>query len=169
MTDKAPRRPTKARSSARLAAVQALYDADLSGSSADRVLTDFIDHALGDRALMTDHDEAETEVMLSPPDPVLLAALLRGCLAQSETLDQLVAQALSKDWQIGRLEAVLRAILRAGTFELTQMPETPARVVISEYVDVASAFYGGPEPGLVNAVLDRIARVVRSSELDSDG
>ena len=156
----------QSRSTARLAAVQALYDAGVTGDSVETLLKNFIDHGIGSRAIMTDEeDETETEVALVAPDPLLLAAILRGSLEQAEKLDEIVGNALSGDWNIERLEAVLHAILRAAAFELTAMPDTPVRVVISEYVDIAGAFYSGPEPGLVNAVLDRIARVVRVSEL----
>lgn len=154
------------RSTARLAAVQALYDADVTGTPVDELLANFIDHGIGSRAIVTDEeDETETEVALTAPDPLLLAAILRGSLAQAAQLDEIVGNALSGDWSLDRLEQVLRAILRAAAFELTAMPDTPVRVVISEYVDIAGAFYSGPEPGLVNAVLDRIARVVRTTEL----
>jgi transcription antitermination protein NusB len=166
MNKKASRPSGQSRSTARLAAVQALYDAGVTGASADSLLKDFIDHAIGSRAIVTDEDdETETEVALAKPDPLLLTAVLRGSLAQAEQLDEVIGNALSGDWNIERLEAVLHAILRAAAFELTSMPDTPVRVVISEYVDIAGAFYSGPEPGLVNAVLDRIARVVRTSEL----
>ena len=157
---------SRSRSTARLAAVQALYDAGVTGATADSLLKDFIEHSIGSRTLVTDEeDETETEVALTAPDPLLLAAILRGSLAQAAQLDEVVANALTGDWTIERLEAVLHAILRAAAFELTAMPETPVRVVISEYVDIAGAFYAGPEPGLVNAVLDRIARIVRANEL----
>jgi transcription antitermination protein NusB len=156
----------QSRSTARLAAVQALYDAGITGDSIDVLLKDFIDHGIGSRAIVTDEeDESETEVALAAPDPLLLAAILRGSLAQAAQLDEVIGNALSGDWSIERLEQVLHAILRAAAFELVNMPDTPVRVVISEYVDIAGAFYSGPEPGLVNAVLDRIARVVRASEL----
>ena len=156
----------RSRSTARLAAVQALYDAEVTGDSVDVLLRDFIDHGIGSRAIVTDEDdETETEVTLAAPDPLLLAAILRGSLAQATQLDEVVSQALTGDWSMERLEQVLRAILRAAAFELTSMPDTPVRVVISEYVDIAGAFYAGPEPGMVNAVLDRIARVVRATEL----
>ena len=166
MNKKAPRPSGQSRSTARLAAVQALYDAGVTGASADSLLKDFIDHAIGSRAIVTDEDDdTETEVALVKPDPLLLTAVLRGSLAQAEQLDEVIGNALSGDWSIERLEAVLHAILRAAAFELVAMPDTPVRAVISEYVDIAGAFYSGPEPGLVNAVLDRIARVVRTSEL----
>jgi len=166
MNKKASRPSSRSRSTARLAAVQALYDADVTGDSVETLLKNFIDHAIGSRAIVTDEDdETETEVTLAAPDPLLLAALVRGSLERAEQLDEVVAKALTGDWTVERLEAVLRAILRAAAFELTAMPDTPARVVITEYVDIAGAFYAGPEPGLVNAVLDRIARVVRAAEL----
>ena len=166
MTKKASRPSGQSRSTARLAAVQALYDAGVTGATADSLLKDFLDHSIGSRAIVTDdEDESETEVTLVKPDPLLLAAIIRGALAQAEQLDEIVGNALSGDWSIERLEDVLHAILRAAAFELTSMPQTPARVVISEYVDIAGAFYAGPEPGLVNAVLDRIARIVRAAEL----
>jgi N utilization substance protein B len=156
----------QSRSTARLAAVQALYDAEVTGDSIDVILNDFIDHGIGSRAIVTDEeDESETEVALTAPDPLLFAAILRGSLTQAAQLDVVVGRALTGDWNLERLEQVLRAILRAAAFELTNMPDTPVRVVITEYVDIAGAFYAGPEPGLVNAVLDRIARVVRAPEL----
>jgi N utilization substance protein B len=169
MSRKSSRSPVQARSSARLSAVQALYDSDITGASVEAVLADFINNAIGGRTMLTDEDEQETEIILSPADPLLLTAILRGSLARLEQLDEMISQALTGDWSVERLDSLLHAILRAGAFELSAMPETPARVVISEYVDVASAFYGGPEPGLVNAVLDRLARVVRAVELSEDG
>src|SRR5579859_3334964 len=166
MSKKNNRPSGQSRSTARLAAVQALYDQGVTGDSVETLLKNFIDHGIGSRAIVTDEDdESETEVALAAPDPLLLAAILRGSLAQAAQLDEVIGNALSGEWSIERLEAVLHAILRAAAFELTAMPDTPVRVVISEYVDIAGAFYSGPEPGLVNAVLDRIARVVRAAEL----
>ena len=167
MTRKTRRAPAAGRSAARLAAVQALYDAEMTGTPVEELLKDFLDHEIGRRALVQagEDETAETEVALVDPDPILLAQLVRGGLAEAELLDTMIGQALTGEWSVERLESVLHAILRAGAFELMRMPETPARVVITEYVDVAGAFYGGPEPGLANAVLDRIARVVRAEEL----
>jgi N utilization substance protein B len=158
-----------ARSAARLAAVQALYDADITGSAADRLIQDFVDQKVGGVALVNNEDDSESEVALAEADSLLLAALVRETLARREALDEMIAGALTGDWHQERLEAVLRAILRVGACELAAMPNTPVRVVISEYVDVASAFYGGAEPGMVNAVLDRVARVVRSAEFGGNG
>jgi N utilization substance protein B len=159
------------RSTARLAAVQALYETELTGQTPDRVLDDFLQHGIGAKVPVGangDDQAEEVEHILAEPDGVLLAGILRGAVARREALDEMIAGALSADWAVDRLEAVLRAILRGGAYELADCPDVPARVVISEYVDIAHAFYSGPEPGLVNAVLDRIARVVRSAEIGSD-
>src|ERR1700761_8548479 len=103
------------RSTARLAAVQALYDNEITGDSVETLLQNFIDHGIGNRAIVTDEeDETETEVALTAPDPLLLAAILRGSLAQAAQLDEIVGNALSGDWSMDRLEQVLRAILRAA-------------------------------------------------------
>lgn len=118
-------------------------------------------------SLLEDEDE-EIEVVLTPPDEALFAALVRGALERRADLDVMIDGSLGGGWTPERLEAVLRAILRAGAFEISGRPDIPPKVSISEYVDVARAFYSGPEPGLVNAVLDRIARVVRTGEIGGD-
>ncbi|MDR3440832.1 transcription antitermination factor NusB [Telmatospirillum sp.] len=161
------------RSTARLAAVQALYQSELTGHPADRVLEDFLQYGIGSSVTLgqdADEDSAggEVEHILAPPDGALLAVIFRGATARREVLDEMIAGALTGDWTVERLESVLRAILRGGAFELIDCPDVPVRVVISEYVDIAHAFYSGPEPGLVNAVLDRIARVVRADEIGGD-
>ncbi len=158
---------TQRRSVARLAAVQALYNTELTGAPVDTVLNDFIEHGIGGKALMPrgEDDDTEVEAPLAEADALLFTAIVRGAVERQGELDAMVGGALTGDWTVERLEAVLRAILRAGAFELATRLDVPPKVAISEYVDVADAFYSGPEPGLVNAVLDRIARVVRGSEL----
>ena len=141
------------RSAARLSAVQALYVMDLTGMPVDQVLDDFLHHELG--------GEPEAEERLAVPDPLMFVDVVRGAALRSQDLDVMIGQALTGDWKVERLETILRAILRAGAFELADRPQVPMKVAISEYVDIAYAFYSGPEPGLVNAVLDRIGRVVR--------
>lgn len=173
MTDTKPARKPNAsarrRSSARLAAVQGLYEIEINGVSVDRVLADFLDHRIGAKTMLTlERDKPEVEADLAEPDTVLFAAILRGVAARQGDFDAMIGGALSPGWTIGRLETVLRAVLRAGTFELAGCSDVPSRVAISEYVDVAKAFYSGSEPGLVNAVLDRIARVVRAEDFACD-
>lgn len=142
------------RSAARLAAVQALYSMEITGVSVVEALDEF-----------QERQDSEPRRGMAEPDGDLLAFLLHGVQADMQSLDDLIGQALSRDWTVDRLESVLRAILRAGAFEMKARPQTPVRVVISEYVDVAKAFYAASEPGLVNAVLDKIARQLRQDEL----
>ncbi len=144
------------RSSARLAAVQALYQMDMTGISATAVVAQFLDSASREDWL----DEKLVEF-----DKTLFSALVTGVSAKREGLDEIVGASLSGDWTVGRLELVLRRILEAGAFELTERTDIPPRVVITEYVDVAHAFYAGQEPGLVNGVLDKIARSFRDGEM----
>ncbi|MGE5515848.1 MAG: transcription antitermination factor NusB [Bacteroidota bacterium] len=145
------------RSAARLAAVQALYSMEITGVTAEQAINEF-----------RQRQEDEPPTRLASPDGDLMTLLVRGATAEGELLDEMITQALSRDWTVDRLESVLRAILRAGAFELKARPQTPARVVITEFVDVAHAFYAGPEPKMVNAVLDKVARVLRAEEFEGD-
>jgi N utilization substance protein B len=167
------KKSARGRSAARLAAVQALYHVEMSGHAPESVLDDFLRHRIGAKVSVAPAggDEgggAEVEHILADPDPALFAAIFKGALDRRDDLDAMIGRALTGDWSVERLEAVLRAILRAGAGELACSLDVPVRVVISEYVDIAHAFYSGPEPGLVNAVLDRIARVVRVGEIGGD-
>lgn len=142
-------------SAARLAAVQALYQIDHSGAPASIVLEEFLRYRLGD-SFDTEKDVA--------PDKSLFTQLVRGVTGRSAEFDEMIVAALSDRWTLDRLEYILRAILRAGVYELDSRSKTPTRVIISEYVDVAHAFYQGQEPGMVNGILDRIARSLRPGE-----
>jgi N utilization substance protein B len=151
----------RALSSARLAAVQAIYQMEMTGVSADTVVMEFIQHRGGAELGEEEHAVA--------PDRVLFAELVRGVAAEREALDRAVASLLVAEWPLERIEKVMAAILRAGAFELMHRPTVPARVVINEYVDVAHAFFAGKEPGMVNGVLDRLARILRETEMESAG
>ena len=144
------------RGASRLAAVQALYEMDLAGVSSEAVVESF----RGDH-WWTGGDEDE----LIEPDPTLFAELVRGVTARRDEIDTIVRSGLSEDWPFSRLEDVLKAILRAGVFELLARTNVPPRVVISEYVNVTHAFFLEREPGMANAVLDRVARVLRPEEM----
>ncbi|MDO8606129.1 MAG: transcription antitermination factor NusB [Phaeospirillum sp.] len=146
------------RSAARLAAVQVLYQMEMTGVSDEQALSD-------SKARRTE----EPRGRMAEPDSSLLGQTVRGVTAETAKLDLLVGGALTGDWTVERLEAVLRAILRAGAWELGARVQTPTRVCISEWVDVAHAFYSGPEPGLVNAVLDRLAQILRVEEVGKGG
>jgi N utilization substance protein B len=151
------------RTAARLAAVQALYEMELSGAGADPVLGDF----MSDRWRGAGAEDGLPDLI--EPDPGLLAELVRGVAERSGDIDGMISGALAADLSLDRLQAVLRAVLRAATFELLARPDTPAKVVIDDYMDVAKAFFLGPESSLVNAVLDRLARVLRAPEMEGSG
>jgi transcription antitermination protein NusB len=152
------------RTAARLAAVQALYQIELGGGApAEEVIAEFVRHRLG--------RESEGE-NFGKADQVLFTDIVAGADARQPELDRLITDALSADWPLERLEVILRAILRAGTYELLVRKDVPARVAISEYLDIAHAFFAGKEPGMVNGVLDRLARTLRPEgvrEDDDDG
>lgn len=150
---------TRKRSVARLAAVQALYQIDVSDAAPEAVIAEFQKHRLGREIDGDRYGEA---------DPALFADIVRGTIDRQADLDRALSAALTPDWPLERLETVLRAVLRAGAYELLARGDVPARVVISEYLDIAHAFFGGKEPGLVNGVLDKLAHVLRPDDL-ADG
>jgi len=145
---------------ARLAAVQALYQIELTSAEPGAVVSEFLAHRLGREIDGDQYAEA---------DRGYFADLVKGCSERREDVDGIVAAALPPDWPLARLESVLRAILRAGTYELLARSDVPARVAINEYVEIAHAFFSGKEPGMVNGVLDRIARTLREAELSGTG
>lgn len=148
------------RSAARMSAVQALYSIGQGGGSPKEVVADFNDHRFATA------DEAGTEI---EPDRDFFDALVAGSSARRREIDQHLSASLAKNWSLERVEKVVYAILQAGTFELIARPDVPARVVINEYVEIAHAFYVDGEPGFVNSVLDRIARLLRADEFAAVG
>jgi N utilization substance protein B len=155
----APRNDRKAnrRGAARLAAVQALYQMDIAGTALDKILGEFESHWIG--------REVEGAQYL-PAEAAFFREVVAGVVREQRSLDPLIDEALARGWPLKRIEAILRAVLRAGAYELGHRNDVPARVVISEYVAVADAFVDGTETGMVNAVLDQIARQFRAAELD---
>ena len=150
------------RSAARLAAVQALYEMDLADAGPDAVLEEFLQKRW--RQGREDADPDDRSDAMVAPDNNWLRELVHGVASQREELDGLIGPALSGEWTVKRLEALLRVILRAGAFELKSKPNVPANVVISEYLDVAHAFFEDNETSLVNGVLDHLARELRAGE-----
>lgn len=148
--------PGRRRTAARLAAVQALYQIEVTGASPANTVGEFLRHRFSAQA------EGEN---FGAADEALFAVLVEGTCARRSELDDHIAAALTPDWPLERLEIILRAILRAGAYELLARPDVPARVAISEYLDIAHAFFAGKEPGLVNGVLDRLARTLRPEGL----
>ena len=145
-----------ARSRARLAAVQALYQMDLAGTDLAEVIDDFKTHRLGREA----GDEA-----VAGGDVDHFTRVLGGVLRRQREIDPMIDQQLAAGWSLLRVDAIVRATLRAATFELMELADVPARVVISEYVNVAHAFFGADEPKVINGVLDQLARKLRPGEL----
>jgi N utilization substance protein B len=145
-------------SAARLAAVQALYQAELTGAPVAGVLAEFLAHRL---------DEEVDGVSLAAADRGLLELLVCGVGEERDELDDMLAAVLDEDWPVERIETLLLILLRVGALELSRRPEAPVRVVVSEYVDLAGAFFGGKEPGLVNGVLDRLARALRPEAFEA--
>jgi N utilization substance protein B len=148
----------QARSVARLAAVQALYQMEVSGAGVEAVVREFSDHRF-DRALGGEEGEGAP---MAAADEAFFAELVRGVVEHQRGIDPAIARRLAQGWRLDRLDATVRAILRAGAFELSHRPDVPVEVVINEYVDLARSFFEGPEPGFVNAALDGLARDVRA-------
>ncbi len=155
-------------SAARLCAVQALYLTEFTDRPLTDVLSDFLNERLGGSALQED-GEKESPTPLVPPEPGVFTALVRGTVENKADIDGVINASLDGERTTARLEAILTSILRVGVFEMTRCLDVPPKVVISEYVDIAHAFFGGPEPKLVNAVLDRVAKGIRGDELADGG
>jgi N utilization substance protein B len=143
---------SRSRSAARLAAVQALYQKEMEKTPLALLLTEFHHHRLG--ATIEDVEYAEAEVDFFDD-------LVSGVDAREEEIDRLIAGKLAKDWSLERLDKAMRQILRAGIYELLARIDVPTASVISEYVDVAHAFYDKREAAFVNGLLDAVARDVR--------
>ena len=148
-------RKANRRGAARLAAVQALYQMDLAGTGLNDILAEFESHWIG--------REVEGAQYL-PAEAAFFRDVVSGVVREQRRLDPLIDEALAKSWPLKRIEAILRAALRAGAYELDHRRDVPARVVVKEYADVAAAFVGGDETGMVNAVLDQLARNLRAAE-----
>jgi N utilization substance protein B len=154
-----PADPKRRRTASRLAAVQALYQIDVTGVSPATAVIEFTRHNIAGTA----DDESFGEA-----DEKLFAGLVEGVAARREDIDRQISSVLTPDWPLERLEIILRAILRAAVYELLARPEVPTKVIISEYLDIAHAFFAGKEPGLVNGVLDSLARTLRPEGLRDD-
>ena len=150
-----PTRKANRRGAARLAAVQALYQMDIAGAGLNDIFAEFESHWLG--------GEVEGEKYL-PAEAAFFRDVVSGVVRDQTKLDPLVDDALAKGWPLKRIDAIIRAVMRAGAYELEHRKDVPARVVVTEYVDVANAFVDREETGMVNAVLDQLARRFRADE-----
>jgi N utilization substance protein B len=149
-----------ARSQARLAIVQALYQMDLAETDLVEVIEEFKQHRLGGSADGNGMVDADQEHF---------AQVLRGVVKRQREIDPMIDQQLATGWRLARIDSIVRAILRAATLELLELPQVPPRVIISEYIEVARAFFEGDEPKLVNGVLDQLARKLRPGTLPERG
>ena len=143
------------RGAARLAAVQALYQMDIGGGGVLEIVAEYEAHRLG--------NEVDGE-QYRPADAAWFRAVVSGVVENQRELDPEIRASLNEDWPLSRLDATLRAILRAGAWELTTKKDVPVAVIVNEYVDVARAFFEGDETKIVNAVLDRLARKYRGDQ-----
>ena len=149
------RSPRQARSVARLAAVQALYQMEISGAGVDAIVREFSQHRF-DRDL-----EGER---LAEADEAFFAEILRGVATDRPAVDAAISRRLAAGWRLDRIDATAGAIIRCAVYEMTGTPHTPAEIAIDEYVEVAKSFFGeGAETSFVNGVLDGIARDDRAA------
>ena len=150
--DPHPVKPANQRGAARLAAVQALYQMDIGGTGVLEIVAEFETHRLG--------QEIDGDTYLKA-DASWFRSIVAGVVRDQRLLDPMIGAALQDDWALSRLDSTVRAILRAGTFELKERKDVPIAVIVTEYVEIAKAFFDDEEPKLVNAVLDRIAKQLR--------
>ncbi|MCR9255057.1 MAG: transcription antitermination factor NusB [Alphaproteobacteria bacterium] len=168
---------------ARLQAIQAAYQMELTDESPEAVLAQISERRFDDDLAESILEKAEDDLGVdddaeeeAKPDPVPIAAgeadrdlrhaITMGVFHRRQDIDDALVHVLAKNWPLDRLETVMRAILRCGAWELFERGETPGRSIVREYVSLTDAFYEDREPGFVNGVLDRLARQVRPEEFD---
>jgi transcription antitermination protein NusB len=151
---------SRPRTASRVAAVQALFQAEQAQVSPETVIEEFVRHRLGETPGSGGFEDGRAPDAHVP----LFARIVRTAAQQQEALDAMLASALTADWPLARLDPVLRALMRAAAAELWMSDGPPAKVVINEYLDVAHGFFDGEEPGMANGVLDTLARHLRPAE-----
>lgn len=143
------------RTAARLAAVQALYQMDMAGADANQVIQEFLDHRLSETA---GSDPAKET------DGPFFKDVVLGVVRTQRSIDPVLNEHLAQGWHLSRIDSILRAILRSAAYEITEREDVPAKVIITEYLDIAHDFFDTEEPKVVNGILDRLARAQRASE-----
>ncbi len=151
---------TRPRTASRFAAVQALFQSEQAQTSPETVIDEFVRHRLGELPGTGSFEDGRIPDALVP----LFARIVREATQQQDRVDALLAETLSADWPLARIDPVLRAVMRAGVTELLMSDGPPAKVVINEYLDIARGFFDGDEPRMANGVLDKLARQLRASE-----
>jgi len=155
---KAPK--PRSRTASRFAAVQALFQSEQNGDNPETVIDQFVRHRLGELPGSGGFEDGR----IPDAEVPLFASIVRAATHQQETIDRMLAESLPADWPLARIDPVLRALLRAGGAELAMSGGPPPAVVINEYLDIARGFFDGAEPGMANAVLDRMARMLKGTE-----
>lgn len=157
-----------ARTAARLAAVQALYQMDLAGTDLNAVIEEFLSsRMLKDESETDSGDEDDSNAIdTSGADRQFFADILRTVVRRQREIDPLVDDQLATGWRLVRVDSTLRAVLRAGVSELLERADVPVRVIINEYINVSRYFFSQDEPRVVNGVLDKIARKLRPSDFE---
>ncbi|MEP1931052.1 MAG: transcription antitermination factor NusB [Roseibium sp.] len=151
-------RPANKRGVARLAAVQALYQMDVGEAPLTSVVSEFTAFRLGKEIDGEQYRDADEQ---------WFKHIVAGVVEDQKFLDPSIHTALTEDWPLKRIDSLLRAILRSGSYELLRRKDVPAKVIISEYIDVTKAFFEDDEPGLVNGILDRLAHELRDAEFET--
>ena len=149
--------PVPSRTRARLAAVQALYQMDLTQCDLSEVLDEFLSHRF------------QTVEIYAGADRDFFCDIASGAAHRQAEIDPEIAAHLAEGWRLSRIDSILRAILRSGVYELLDKRDVPARAIVNEYVEIAHDFFGGEEPAVVNGVLDRVARKKRQEEFGRKG
>ena len=148
------------RSAARLAAVQALYEIEISGAEVDTVVQDFLAKRWAQPAINEDGSEVE----LTEFDSAFFSEIVKGVRTNYLSLDEMIEGTLQNEWTLTRIETLLKCMLRAGIYELAHHAGTPKGVIINEYMDVANAFFTEGEPKMLNGILDKLAKVLREPD-----
>jgi N utilization substance protein B len=149
---------SQARSAARLAAVQALYQQHMEGTALAKLLDEFHQHRLG----RTIDEDAFDEAEYADAEVPFFDDVVRGVDARRDEIDAVVAGKLASGWTLARLDKAMLQVLRAGTYELLARADVPAAVTINEYVEVAKAFFDDGQARFVNGILDAVAKEVRA-------
>jgi N utilization substance protein B len=140
--------------------MQALFQSEQAQDSPETVIDQFLQHRLGETVAEHGYEDGR----IPDAEVPLFVQIVRAAMRQKDAIDAAMAKALPENWPLDRIDPVLRALLRAAGAEFATTDGPPPKVVINEYLDIAQGFFSGPEPGLANAVLDRLARLLRATE-----
>jgi N utilization substance protein B len=156
MSRNKPNSQTDARRGARLAAVQALYQMEMSGGGVTSTVREYLDFRLG--------EDSETGP-LETADADFFRSVVEGVVGEQALIDASIKARLAQGWRLERIDSIVRAAVRAATYELLRRGDVPVAVVIDEYVGIVNAFFDGPEGGFANGLLDRLARELNADDL----